>query len=44
MAAEAPSHWLKESPHWHGTSPGDYMEHLAMLENTDDPASTHKLA
>ena len=26
--------------HWHGATPGDYMEHLAMLENADDPATT----
>ena len=26
--------------HWHGATPQDFMEHLAMLENGDDPAST----
>ena len=26
--------------HWHGASPQDFMEHLAMLENADDPATT----
>ncbi|GAA3287551.1 cupin domain-containing protein [Arthrobacter citreus] len=26
--------------HWHGATPDDYMEHLAMLENADDPATT----
>jgi quercetin dioxygenase-like cupin family protein len=26
--------------HWHGATPGDFMEHLAMLENADDPAGT----
>lgn len=26
--------------HWHGATPEDYMEHLAMLENGDDPATT----
>lgn len=26
--------------HWHGASPDRYMEHLAMLENGDDPATT----
>jgi quercetin dioxygenase-like cupin family protein len=26
--------------HWHGATPDDFMEHLAMLENADDPAST----
>lgn len=26
--------------HWHGASPEDFMEHLAMLENDDDPAAT----
>lgn len=26
--------------HWHGASPDDFMEHLAMLENTEDPAQT----
>ena len=26
--------------HWHGASPDDFMEHLAMLENADDPAAT----
>ena len=26
--------------HWHGATPGDFMEHLAMLEAGDDPAAT----
>jgi quercetin dioxygenase-like cupin family protein len=26
--------------HWHGATPHDYMEHLAMLENGDDPSTT----
>lgn len=26
--------------HWHGATPTDFMEHLAMLENADDPAAT----
>jgi quercetin dioxygenase-like cupin family protein len=26
--------------HWHGASPDTFMEHLAMLDNTDDPAVT----
>lgn len=26
--------------HWHGATPEDFMEHLAMLENGDDPATT----
>ena len=26
--------------HWHGATPRDFMEHLAMLENGDDPATT----
>lgn len=26
--------------HWHGATPESYMEHLAMLENTDDPSTT----
>ena len=26
--------------HWHGATPEDFMEHLAMLENADDPATT----
>ncbi|MFV0253864.1 MAG: cupin domain-containing protein [Beutenbergiaceae bacterium] len=26
--------------HWHGASPDDFMEHLAMHENADDPANT----
>ncbi|OZF25711.1 cupin [Rhodococcus sp. 14-2496-1d] len=26
--------------HWHGASPDSFMEHLAMLDNADDPAST----
>jgi quercetin dioxygenase-like cupin family protein len=24
--------------HWHGATPDDFMEHLALLENGDDPA------
>ena len=26
--------------HWHGATEDDFMEHLAMLENGDDPAAT----
>jgi quercetin dioxygenase-like cupin family protein len=26
--------------HWHGASPADFMQHLAMLENADDPSTT----
>lgn len=26
--------------HWHGATPEDFMEHLAMLENAEDPATT----
>jgi hypothetical protein len=26
--------------HWHGATPECWMEHLAMLENADDPAAT----
>lgn len=26
--------------HWHGSAPDRFMEHLAMLENADDPATT----
>ncbi len=26
--------------HWHGAGPDSFMEHLAMLENADDPAAT----
>jgi len=26
--------------HWHGATPEHFMEHLAMLENADDPATT----
>ncbi|GAA1204428.1 (R)-mandelonitrile lyase [Prauserella alba] len=26
--------------HWHGAAPDRFMEHLAMLENGDDPATT----
>lgn len=26
--------------HWHGATPTDHMEHLAMLEAADDPATT----
>ena len=26
--------------HWHGATPQDFMEHLAMLENGDDPDTT----
>lgn len=26
--------------HWHGASPDSFMEHLAMLDNADDPSST----
>lgn len=26
--------------HWHASAPGCFMEHLALLENGDDPAET----
>ncbi len=26
--------------HWHGATPDRFMEHLAMLENAEDPATT----
>jgi quercetin dioxygenase-like cupin family protein len=26
--------------HWHGATPDDYMEHLAMFEQGDDPANS----
>ena len=26
--------------HWHGATPGDFMEHIAMYENSDDPNAT----
>ncbi|AYG03463.1 (R)-mandelonitrile lyase [Gryllotalpicola protaetiae] len=26
--------------HWHGATPDDFMEHLAMLDNADDRADT----
>lgn len=26
--------------HWHGATPEDYMEHLAMLDNAADPTAT----
>lgn len=26
--------------HWHGATPGDFMEHLAMSEGADDPAES----
>ncbi|MWV48851.1 cupin domain-containing protein [Rathayibacter sp. VKM Ac-2803] len=26
--------------HWHGATPTSYMEHLAITENADDPATT----
>jgi quercetin dioxygenase-like cupin family protein len=26
--------------HWHGAAPDDFMEHLAMFENSDDPNAT----
>lgn len=26
--------------HWHGATADDFMEHLAMLDNADDPAAT----
>jgi quercetin dioxygenase-like cupin family protein len=28
--------------HWHGAAPDSFMEHLAMLDNADDPAATTK--
>lgn len=29
-----------DEEHWHGATPTDFMEHLAMLENAADPART----
>jgi quercetin dioxygenase-like cupin family protein len=29
-----------QEEHWHGASPDSFMEHLAMLDNADDPATT----
>jgi quercetin dioxygenase-like cupin family protein len=29
-----------DEEHWHGATPDDFMEHLAVLENGDDPATT----
>ncbi|WP_278235803.1 cupin domain-containing protein [Isoptericola sp. AK164] len=29
-----------DEEHWHGATPDSFMEHLAMLENTDDPATS----
>jgi quercetin dioxygenase-like cupin family protein len=26
--------------HWHGAAPESFMEHLAMLDHADDPATT----
>lgn len=26
--------------HWHGAAPDSFMEHLAMLDNAEDPATT----
>jgi quercetin dioxygenase-like cupin family protein len=26
--------------HWHGATPEDFMEHLALLDNADDPSTT----
>lgn len=26
--------------HWHGATPEDFMEHIAMLENAEDPSQT----
>jgi quercetin dioxygenase-like cupin family protein len=26
--------------HWHGAAPGSFMEHLAMVDNADDPAQS----
>ena len=26
--------------HWHGADPEHFMEHLAMLENAEDPSTT----
>ena len=30
--------------HWHGAAPDSFMEHLAMLDNADDPASDDDVA
>jgi len=29
-----------DEEHWDGATPDDYMEHLAIVENGDDPATT----
>jgi len=29
-----------DEEHWHGATQEDFMEHLAMLDNADDPAAT----
>lgn len=29
-----------DQEHWHGAAPDAFMEHLAMLESADDPATT----
>lgn len=29
-----------DEEHWHGAAPDAFMEHLAMLDNADDPATT----
>lgn len=26
--------------HWHGAAPDSFMEHLAMIDNADDPADS----
>lgn len=29
-----------DEEHWHGSAPDRFMEHLAMLENSEDPSAT----
>jgi quercetin dioxygenase-like cupin family protein len=31
---------LPGEEHWHGATPDNFMEHLALLENGDDPSTT----
>jgi hypothetical protein len=37
--ARGPSTALRGEQHWHGAAPDTFMEHLAMLDNADDPAT-----
>ena len=29
-----------KAEHWHGAAPDSFMEHLAMMDNADDPTTT----